>query len=138
MDGRLLYKADPYASWSEMRPGNASRIADITGFKWGDAAWLKKRKETDPRRAALSIYEVHPGSWKKHPASDGDPDGFYSYRELAHELADYVKRMGYTHVELMGIAEHRLTAPGVIRLPVTMHRPPVSDLRKNSNIWSII
>ena len=106
MDGRLLYKADPYASWSEMRPGNASRIADITGFKWGDAAWLKKRKETDPRRAALSIYEVHPGSWKKHPASDGDPDGFYSYRELAHELADYVKRMGYTHVELMGIAEH--------------------------------
>ena len=106
MDGRLLYKADPYASWSEMRPGNASRIADITGFKWGDATWLKKRKETDPRRAALSIYEVHPGSWKKHPASDGDPDGFYSYRELAHELADYVKRMGYTHVELMGIAEH--------------------------------
>ena len=106
MDGRLLYKADPYANWSEMRPGNASRIADITGFKWGDAAWLKKRKETDPRRAALSIYEVHPGSWKKHPASDGDPDGFYSYRELAHELADYVKRMGYTHVELMGIAEH--------------------------------
>ena len=72
----------------------------------GDATWLKKRKETDPRRAALSIYEVHPGSWKKHPASDGDPDGFYSYRELAHELADYVKRMGYTHVELMGIAEH--------------------------------
>ena len=67
---------------------------------------MKKRKETDPRRAALSIYEVHPGSWKKHPASDGDPDGFYSYRELAHELADYVKRMGYTHVELMGIAEH--------------------------------
>ena len=104
--GELLYKADPYANWSEMRPGNASRIADITGFKWGDAAWLKKRKETDPRRAALSIYEVHPGSWKKHPASDGDPDGFYSYRELAHELADYVKRMGYTHVELMGIAEH--------------------------------
>ena len=106
MDGRLLYKADPYANWSEMRPGNASRIADITGFKWGDAAWMKKRKETDPRRAALSIYEVHPGSWKKHPASEADPDGFYSYRELAHELADYVKRMGYTHVELMGIAEH--------------------------------
>ena len=78
MDGRLLYKADPYASWSEMRPGNASRIADITGFKWGDAAWMKKRKETDPRRAALSIYEVHPGSWKKHPASEADPDGFYS------------------------------------------------------------
>ena len=106
MDGRLLYKADPYASWSEMRPGNASRIADITGFKWGDAAWLKKRKETDPRRAALSIYEVHPGSWKKHEQTEEDEDGFYNYREIAHELAAYVKDMGYTHVELMGIAEH--------------------------------
>ena len=106
MDGRLLYKADPYASWSEMRPGNASRIADITGFKWGDAAWMKKRKETDPRRAALSIYEVHPGSWKKHEQTEEDEDGFYNYREIAHELAAYVKDMGYTHVELMGIAEH--------------------------------
>lgn len=106
MDGRLLYKADPYANWSEMRPGNASRIADITGFKWGDAAWLKKRKETDPRRAALSIYEVHPGSWKKHEQTEEDEDGFYNYREIAHELAAYVKDMGYTHVELMGIAEH--------------------------------
>ena len=106
MDGRLLYKADPYANWSEMRPGNASRIADITGFKWGDATWLKKRKETDPRRAALSIYEVHPGSWKKHEQTEEDEDGFYNYREIAHELAAYVKDMGYTHVELMGIAEH--------------------------------
>lgn len=105
-DGRDLYKADPYASWSEMRPGNASRIADITGFKWGDSAWLKKRTETDPVESPVSIYEVHPGSWRKHPATEQDPDGFYSYREFAHALTDYVKRMGYTHVELMGIAEH--------------------------------
>lgn len=106
LDGRELYKADPYANWSEMRPGNASRIADISGFKWGDAAWMKKRQETDPKKAPISIYEVHPGSWKKHPAREDAPDGFYSYRELAHDLTDYVKRMGYTHVELMGIAEH--------------------------------
>lgn len=106
MDGRDLYKADPYANWSEMRPGNASRVADISGFKWGDAAWIKKRVETDPVESPVSIYEVHPGSWRKHPATEQDPDGFYSYREFAHALTDYVKRMGYTHVELMGIAEH--------------------------------
>ncbi len=105
-DGRDLYKADPYATWSEMRPGNASRVADITGFKWSDDKWIEKRKETDPKQEAVSIYEVHPGSWRKHPATEQDPDGFYSYREFAHVLADYVKRMGYTHVELMGIAEH--------------------------------
>ncbi|MBS6194034.1 MAG: 1,4-alpha-glucan branching protein GlgB [Clostridiales bacterium] len=106
LDGRELYKSDPYANWSELRPGNASRVADITGFKWGDAAWVKKRQETDPKESAVSIYEVHPGSWRKHPATEQDPNGFYSYREFAHALTDYVKRMGYTHVELMGIAEH--------------------------------
>lgn len=105
-DGRGLYKADPYATWSEMRPGNASRVADITGFKWSDDSWIEKRKGTDPKQEAVSIYEVHPGSWRKHPSTEHDPDGFYSYREFAHALADYVKRMGYTHVELMGIAEH--------------------------------
>ena len=104
--GDLLYKADPYANYSEIRPGNASRVYDITGFKWSDAAWMKKRTEYDVNKEAMSVYEVHPGSWKKHPAEEGDPDGFYNYRELAHELADYVRDMGYTHVELMGIAEH--------------------------------
>lgn len=105
-NGNLLYKADPYANYSEIRPGNASRVYDITGFKWSDAAWMKKRTEYDVNKEAMSVYEVHPGSWKKHPAEEGDPDGFYNYRELAHELADYVRDMGYTHVELMGIAEH--------------------------------
>ncbi|MGN0252412.1 MAG: 1,4-alpha-glucan branching protein GlgB [Oliverpabstia sp.] len=105
-DGRELFKADPYATWSEMRPGNASRVADISGFKWGDAAWIKNRQESDPNDKAMAIYEVHPGSWRKHPATEQDPDGFYSYREIAHSLTEYVKRMGYTHVELMGIAEH--------------------------------
>lgn len=105
-DGRDLFKADPYANWSEMRPGNASRVADISGFKWTDSAWIKNRQETDPKEKAVAIYEVHPGSWRKHPATEQDPDGFYSYREIAHTLTEYVKRMGYTHVELMGIAEH--------------------------------
>lgn len=105
-DGRDLFKADPYANWSEMRPGNASRVADISGFKWTDSAWIKNRQESDPKEKAVAIYEVHPGSWRKHPATEQDPDGFYSYREIAHTLTEYVKRMGYTHVELMGIAEH--------------------------------
>ena len=104
--GELLYKADPYANYSELRPGNASRVVDLTGYKWSDSVWMKKREDFNVDKDAMSIYEVHPGSWKKHPAQDEDDPGFYNYRELAHELAKYVKEMGYTHVELMGIAEH--------------------------------
>lgn len=105
-NGRKLYKADPFANASEMRPGNASRIADITNFKWGDSAWISNRKGLKQDEMPMSIYEVHPGSWRKHPWKEEDEDGFYNYRELAHDLVAYVKDMGYTHVELMGIAEH--------------------------------
>ncbi|MDY3920303.1 MAG: 1,4-alpha-glucan branching protein GlgB [Candidatus Limivivens sp.] len=105
-NGRKLYKADPFANHSEMRPGNASRVADLTNFRWGDSAWMKAREKKDPDKEPMSIYEVHPGSWKKHEKTEEDPDGYYNYKELAHELTDYVKKMGYTHVELMGIAEH--------------------------------
>ncbi len=104
-DQRLRYKADPFALEAEQRPGTASRIADISGFRWGDSAWMEKRKGRNTKEEPMSIYEVHPGSWKKHPHGP-DEDGFYNYRELAHSLTDYVKEMGYTHVELMGIAEH--------------------------------
>ncbi len=104
--GELLYKADPYANYAEKRPGNASRVYDITNFKWNDSVWMKNRQNYDVNKDAMSIYEVHPGSWKKHPQNEHDEDGFYNYRELAHSLAEYVKDMGYTHVELMGIAEH--------------------------------
>ncbi len=106
MHGEMLYKADPFATASELRPGNASKVADISGFPWKDQNWLKKRAAFDAKKDAMAIYEVHPGSWKKHAQTKEDPDGFYNYREFAHELADYVKEMGYTHVELMGIAEH--------------------------------
>ena len=104
--GEELYKADPYANESELRPGTASRITDIADYKWKDTTWIKKRQEFDEKRDPMAIYEVHPGSWKKHPAENEDDPGFYNYREFAHELAAYVKKMGYTHVELMGIAEH--------------------------------
>lgn len=107
-NGKGLYKADPFASWAEIRPGTASRIAPEPSFQWTDAVWMKNRQSFDPDRSAMSIYEVHPGSWMKHPYSEENPEGFYSYRELAVRLTKYVKEMGYTHVELMGIAEHPL------------------------------
>ena len=103
-EGKVLFKADPYAFEAEYRPGTASVTADISGFAWKDDAWMRKRKETDLLTSPLSIYEVHLGSWKKQNREE--KDGFYTYIEAAHELADYVKDMGYTHVELMGIAEH--------------------------------
>ncbi|MDD6257894.1 MAG: 1,4-alpha-glucan branching protein GlgB [Erysipelotrichaceae bacterium] len=103
-DGEILYKADPYAFSAELRPGTASKTADIGSYKWNDAEWMKKRAETDTYTSPMFIYEVHLGSWLKK--DDGTPDGFMNYREYAKELADYCKYMGYTHVELMGIAEH--------------------------------
>lgn len=109
-DGRDLYKADPYAFSSEKRPGTASCVADISGFQWHDAVWQNRRKEFEPKHSPLSIYEVHPGSWMKHPERENNPEGFYSYKEFADALTNYVLEMGYTHVELMGIAEHPLDA----------------------------
>ena len=105
-DGRKLYKADPYGNQAEFRPGTASRVTDISKLKWADARWIKAREKKNVDEMPMAIYEVHPGSWRKHPATEADPDGFYNYREFAHELTEYVKDMGYTHVELMGIAEH--------------------------------
>ena len=80
-DHRLLYKADPYALEAEQRPGTASRIADISSFRWSDSVWMEKRKSRNTKEEPMSIYEVHPGSWKKHPHGP-DEDGFYSYREI--------------------------------------------------------
>ena len=102
--GTILFKADPYAFSAEYRPGTASVTADIRGFKWNDSKWMESRAGTDPFKAPISIYEVHLGSWKKK--NRPEKDGYYTYMEAAHELADYVLEMGYTHVELMGIAEH--------------------------------
>ena len=101
--GELLYKADPYANYAELRPGTASRITDISKIKWTDKAWMDQRLKWDHKEKPMSIYEVHIGSWRKHPEEE---DGFYNYREFAKEIVKYVHNMGYTHIELMGIAEH--------------------------------
>ena len=103
--GDYLYKADPFAFYAEKRPGTASRVADISGFTWHDDRWMTKRAGWNAAESPMSIYEVHPGSWKRHPHEE-DEDGFYNYRELAVELTEYIKKMGYTNIELMGIAEH--------------------------------
>ncbi len=104
-DGRLLYKADPFAAYCEMRPGTASVVYDYPKFKWADKTWMGKRAEAEVQTQPMAIYEVHLGSWMRY--SDYEKDtGFYTYREIAEKLAAYVKEMGYTHVELMGISEY--------------------------------
>ena len=96
-------KADPYAFYSELRPNNASRLYDLEGYEWGDEAWMKTRHDFNPYQSPVNIYEVHMGSWRRHP--DGS---FYSYTELADELIPYVLDMGYTHIELLPVMEHPL------------------------------
>ena len=103
-EGGKIYKADPYANWAELRPGTASRTADLSGYTWHDARWMEDRAKKDPNKEPMAIYECHVGSWMKHP--DGTEDGFYTYREFADRLVKYLKEMKFTHVELMGILEH--------------------------------
>ena len=99
-DGFKHYKADPYAIHAETRPGTASKIFE-GNYKWRDGAWLKKRKATSVYKSPVNIYEVHLGSWRLY--EDGNTFG---YRDLAKELVEYVKKMGYTHIEVMPVAEH--------------------------------
>ena len=104
--GEVLYKADPYAFESEVRPGNASRVAGIEDYRWRDQEWMTRREKKDYRTEPINILEVHPGSFQKRPITESDPDGFLNYKQLAHALGDYAEEMGYTHVELLGILEY--------------------------------
>ena len=105
--GGLTYlKADPYANAAELRPNTASIVTDLSKFTWTDEKWLADRKKTESKKEPMAIYELHLGSWRK--PEDGRE--FYNYRELAPMLADYVKEMGYTHVELLPIMEHPFDA----------------------------
>ncbi len=106
-DGRELFKADPYANYAGYRPENSSIVADLTGFEWSDTKWMQKRAqmtEENVCKEPLAIYECHIGSFMRHPNREGA--GFYTYREFADRIVDYLKEMKYTHVELIGIAEH--------------------------------
>ena len=122
--GEKLYKADPYAFYAELAPGTASRTTDLSGYEWGDGAWMKGRASRPMMKSPLNIFEVHLGSWKRHgdepqgePREDGtwpgpgDPfpaqrGAFYTYDDLSVELVDYVKEMGYSHIEVLPLSEH--------------------------------
>ena len=102
--GEYHMKADQYANYAELRPGTASRITNIENLKWTDSSWMAAREKWNHKKEPMSVYEVHMGSWKRHPGTEDE--GFYTYREFAKEITKYMKDMGYTHVEIMGIAEH--------------------------------
>ena len=104
--GMVVMKADPYAARAQLRPDTASIIYDLNQFKWSDEKWLGTRKHSDYRKSPINIYELHLGSFKKPDVSNGDNREFYNYRELAPIISDYIKEMGYTHVELMPVMEH--------------------------------
>ena len=103
--GDLVYKADPYAFHAETRPSNGSKVYDLSGFAWHDAAWQAAQKKADVINGPMNIYEMHAGSWKMKEG--GKP---YNYSELADELIPYITEMGYTHVELLPVMEHPLDA----------------------------
>ncbi len=96
-------KADPYGFYAEQRPRTASRVFDIGGYEWGDGQWMQDRSRYNGLDAPISIYEVHLGGWRRKLEEE---NRVFSYRELAHELVDYVKMLGYTHIELMPLSEH--------------------------------
>ncbi len=100
-DGKVLHKADPYAFQAEVRPKTASLVTSLGGYRWGDHAWMKQRADCPAHQRPMLIYEVHLGSWKRNDSGD-----FLTYREMAYELVDYVASMGYTHIELLPLAEH--------------------------------
>ena len=102
-DGHIQQKADPYGAQFELRPKTASLISLPSQFEWHDQAWLSQRSANDWLHQPLSIYEVHLGSWQRN-----EHGGFLNYRELAHRLIDYVKPLGFTHIELLPITEHPL------------------------------
>lgn len=105
--GLSALKADPYAFGGERRPNNASVIYDISDYTWQDQGWMEQRKKTNWKQRPMSIYEVHLGSWKKPDVPEEDlNEAFYNYREVAPMLAEYVKKMGYTHIELLPVMEH--------------------------------
>ena len=103
-EGEKIYKADPFANSAELRPGTASRTVDISGFEWSDDVWMRDRSGKDYNKEPLAIYECHIGSWMCHPRPE--EKRFYNYREFADRIVEYLKEMKYTHIELMGIAEH--------------------------------
>ena len=105
-DGRIVYKTDPFAFHVELRPGVAAITWDLDSYQWQDGPWMEKRRmKSGLLDSPISIYEVHAGSWRRHP---GQQPGFLTYGELADSLIPYVKENGFTHIEFLPLAEHPL------------------------------
>ncbi len=104
---QVFEKSDPYAFAAEVPPRTASRVVDLNQYRWNDSQWMERRRRTNWLEQPISIYEVHLGSWRR---CSENPNGWMSYRELAERLVDYVKQMGYTHIELLPVSEHPLSA----------------------------
>jgi len=102
-NGFWAQKTDPYAFETELRPDTASVVCDLGNYEWNDADWLEQREATDWQKSPVSVYELHPGSWKRIPE---EGNRWLTYREMADELVPYVKEMGHTHIELLPITEH--------------------------------
>ena len=100
-DGRTVLKADPFAFHSETRPATASKVYNLSGYSWGDEKWQAQKARQLPYKRPLNIYEMHMGSWRRTPEG-----GLVSYLALAEQLPLYLKKMGYTHVEFLPLAEH--------------------------------
>lgn len=108
-DGKTVLKADPFAFYSQLRPKNASVVWNFKKYRWKDAKWMEERKKFNVYNEPLNIYEVHLGSWKNHEEEKNDDNKkFYTYRELAGDLPEYILSMGYTHIELLPVMEHPL------------------------------
>ncbi len=100
--GAILEKADPAAFHCELRPATGSIVHDLRGYEWQDGTWIGKREQSDPLHSPVSIYEMHLGSWRR-PTDGRD---YFNYRELAHQVVEYVRTLGYTHVQLLPVTEH--------------------------------
>ena len=105
--GQVFEKSDPFGFGAEVPPLTASKVVDLDRYQWHDSEWVSKRRETNWLEQPLSFYEVHLGSWKR---PGDDPSRWLTYRDLAHQLVDYCKQMGYTHIELLPVSEHPLSA----------------------------
>jgi len=103
-NGEKLFKADPFANQAEFRPGTASVTTDLSKIRWSDNLWINNREESIMQTEPMAIYECHIGSWMRHPGREDD--GFYTYRQFADRVTEYLLDMNYTHIELIGIPEY--------------------------------
>lgn len=108
--GQIIIKPDPYGYAMQKRPETASIVTDLNDYNWGDSVWMEQRRKQEPLNGPINIYEVHLGSWMRRLEADEAGETFLSYRDFADKMITYVKDMGYTHIELLPLAEHPLDA----------------------------